>query len=129
MNMNARYISFRTFRKSGVKVDTPVWFASVNTETHYLFSAAKAGKVKRVRNSPVSQIAACDARGGSLARWHESDAFIVIDKAESTLAYELLEQKYGWKMKVINFLSRLSGRIQSRVVIRLEMREIKASTA
>ena len=123
MNINARYVSFRTFRKSGVKVDTPVWFASLNPETHYLFSAARAGKVQRVRNNPSSQIAACDARGGSLASWHNSNAFIVLDTDESTLAYRLLKEKYGWQMKLINFFSRLSGRIQNRTVIRLEMQD------
>ena len=48
MDINARYISFRTFRRSGIAVDTPVWFASIDPDSHYLFSAAGAGKVNKL---------------------------------------------------------------------------------
>ena len=74
MDINARYISFRTFRRSGVAVDTPVWFASVDPDTHYVFSAADAGKVKRVRNSSTAQMATCDLKGGTLGHWHDCHA-------------------------------------------------------
>ena len=46
----AAYFSLATFRKSGVAVETPVWFAG-DKQTYYVFSAGQAGKVKRLRNS------------------------------------------------------------------------------
>ncbi len=120
MNIKARYISFRTFRRTGLAVDTPVWFASVDPDSHYLFSAADAGKVKRVKNSSTAQMATCDMRGGSLGRWHDCHAYVVLDNAEANTAYALLTRKYGWQMRLTDFLSRLSGRIGKRTVIRLE---------
>lgn len=120
MNINARYVAFRTFRRSGLAVDTPVWFASVDPHSHYLFSAADAGKVKRVKNNPKAQIATCDMRGGNLGRWHNCHAYVVLDSAEANIAYGLLTRKYGWQMRLTDFFSRLSGRISKRTVIRLE---------
>ena len=120
MNINAQYLSLRTFRRSGVAVDTPIWFASRDPDTHYLFSAASAGKVKRVRNSSTAQIASCDARGGSLGQWHDCHAYLVTDASESSIAYGLLTKKYGWQMRLLDFFSRLSGKINQRSVIRLE---------
>ena len=120
MDINARYISFRTFRRTGIAVDTPVWFASVDPDNHYLFSAADAGKVKRVKNSSTAQITTCDMQGGKLGRWHDCQAYLVSDSAEANIAYALLARKYGWQMRLINFFSRLSGRINQRAVIRLE---------
>ena len=120
MDINARYISFRTFRRSGIAVDTPVWFASVDPDSHYLFSAADAGKVKRVKNGSTAQMATCDMRGGALGVWHDCHAYVVLDSAEANIAYALLSRKYGWQMRLTNFFSRLSGRINQRIVIRLE---------
>jgi uncharacterized protein len=120
MNINARYISLRTFRRSGAAVDTPVWFASVDPHTHYLFSAAGAGKVKRVRNGSTAQMATCDMKGGTLGEWHDCHAYLATDASESDLAYALLNRKYGWQMRLTDFFSRLTGRINQRAVIRLE---------
>ena len=114
------YISLRTFRRSGAAVDTPVWFASSNANEHYIFSAADAGKVKRIRNSSTAKVASCNARGGALGVWQDCHAYIVDDSGEIETAYSHLIRKYGWQMRLTNFFSRLSGRINNRTVIRLE---------
>jgi PPOX class probable F420-dependent enzyme len=114
------YLSLRTFRRSGKAVDTPVWFASADPSTHYVFSAADAGKVKRIRNSSAAQIASCDMRGGSLGEWHDGHAYLVTDETELERMYALLDQKYKWQMRLTNFFSRLSGRINKRAGIRIE---------
>jgi uncharacterized protein len=59
-----RYISLSlaTFRKSGVSVHTPVWFAEDNNKL-YLMTNSKSGKCKRIRNSPQVKIAPCTIRG------------------------------------------------------------------
>ena len=93
----ARYVSLRTFRKSGKAVDTPVWIAPADQKTHYIFSAAGAGKVKRIRNSSAAQLTTCDARGGSLGDWHDCHAYLVEDVGETDEAYRLLIEKYGWQ--------------------------------
>ena len=114
------YLSLRTFRRSGKAVDTPVWFASAGPATHFVFSAADAGKVKRIRNSSAAQIASCDMRGGSLGEWQDCHAYLVTDAVEIEEVYRLLDAKYRWRMRLTNFFSRLSGRINKRAVIKIE---------
>jgi len=120
MKLLTPYISLRTFRKNGQGVDTPVWFVEDTSNKIYLFSAANAGKVKRIKNSPLAELAECDMRGGSLGVWHRCNAFLVDSADESSHAYALLVKRYGWQMRITNFFSRLSGRINQRAVIRLE---------
>ncbi len=61
----AKYLNLETFRKTGLGVRTPVWFAqdvlhSARTITvFYIYSEADAGKVKRIRNDPNVRVAPC----------------------------------------------------------------------
>src|SRR5580658_9447206 len=57
-----RYISLATFRKSGVAVYTPIWFAE-DSDKLYFMTNSKLGKVKRIRNNPQVKIAPCTMRG------------------------------------------------------------------
>ena len=44
------YLNLETYRKSGVAVRTPVWFAEQGGIL-YLYTLADSGKVKRIRNN------------------------------------------------------------------------------
>ncbi|MBQ73807.1 MAG: PPOX class F420-dependent enzyme [Gammaproteobacteria bacterium] len=122
---NARYTSLSTWRRNGNEVSTPVWFAAASDTTFFCFSAADAGKVKRLRNSPRARVASCDARGGKLGEWHDAKAYLVTDDSDQTgQAYALLKQKYGIQMSITNLMSRLSGRINNRAVIRIELEKV-----
>ena len=112
----ARCLNLATFRKSGVAVETPVWFAEVEG-TYYVFSAGNAGKVKRLRNSSRARIAPCDVRGKVLGTWLDAKAVIVEGPTETKRAHAALRQKYGWQMKLADFISRLSGRRRHRAYI------------
>lgn len=57
-----RYISLATFRKNGVAVYTPIWFAEDNNKLYFMTSS-KLGKYKRIRNNPQVKIAPCTIRG------------------------------------------------------------------
>lgn len=57
-----RYLSLATFRKSGVAVYTPVWFAEDGGKL-YIMTSGKLGKCKRIRNNPQVKIAPCTMRG------------------------------------------------------------------
>jgi hypothetical protein len=57
-----RYISLATFRKTGVAVYTPIWFAEEDDKVYFLTNS-KLGKVKRLRNNPQVKIAPCTIRG------------------------------------------------------------------
>ena len=52
---HAQYINLGTFRKTGVRVDTPVWFAECH-EFFYVLSNNQAGKVKRIIHSDRRRI-------------------------------------------------------------------------
>jgi len=57
-----RYISLATFRKNGVAVYTPIWFAEDDNKLYFMTSS-KTGKYKRIRNNPQVKIAPCTIRG------------------------------------------------------------------
>ena len=119
--LQEKHISLRTFRKTGVNVDTPVWFITTDDSIHYVFSASVAGKVKRLRNSSTAQIASCDFMGGSLGEWVDCHAYLVADRAELNRAHEKFISKYGYIMRVVDFFSWLTGRLNNRAYIRIEL--------
>lgn len=57
-----KYISLATFRKTGVPVYTPIWFAEEGNNLYFMTNS-KLGKVKRLRNNPQVRIAPCTIRG------------------------------------------------------------------
>ena len=57
-----KYIDLVTFRKSGQAVHTPVWFAEHEGRL-FVMTRGDSAKVKRIRNNPRVEIAACTARG------------------------------------------------------------------
>jgi PPOX class probable F420-dependent enzyme len=117
---DARYVSLATRKRDGTEVRTPVWIAERNGR-HYVFSAADAGKVKRVRAQGRAHLAACTAQGRVLGPWVSARARIVADSATVDVAYRALYAKYGWQMRAIDWLSKLTGRYDRRAIIELEL--------
>ena len=113
------YINLATFRRDGRAVKTPVWFAR-RGDRLYVFTEGDAGKVKRLRNGPRAQVAACNVRGGLRGDWIEARGRVVDDPATERDAYSVLREKYGWQMKMVDFWSRLAGRIDSRAIVEIE---------
>ena len=113
------FISLVTFRRTGVGVATPVWFA-VHDGRLWVFSEARAGKVKRLRNDARARFAACSVRGRVHGAWHEGRAHVVADADQVREAYAALHAKYGWQMRVTDFSSRLTGRIHGRAILAIE---------
>ena len=116
----ARYVSLETFRRDGRGVRTPVWAAPRGSKL-YVFSEAKAWKVKRLRNDPHIRVAPCNARGTVKGEWVEGSGRRVEDPAVIEGAYQALLAKYGWQMLLTNLLSRLTGRIDKRAILELEL--------
>jgi PPOX class probable F420-dependent enzyme len=115
-----RYISLVTFRRRGEAVKTPVWVAELGGK-FYVFTAARSGKVKRLKNDQRIRVAPCGPRGRLQGEWIEGQARRIEDPALETAAYAALRSKYGWQMRVLNFFSRLSGRIEERAILELEL--------
>jgi len=59
---NQKYISLKTFRKTGEAVATPVWFGE-DADKLYVMTRTDMGKTKRIRNNPQVRVAPCTMRG------------------------------------------------------------------
>ena len=57
-----KYIDLVTYRKSGVGVHTPVWFAEREGRL-FVMTRPDSGKAKRIRNRPQVEVAPCTIRG------------------------------------------------------------------
>ncbi|MGH9530721.1 MAG: PPOX class F420-dependent oxidoreductase [Terriglobales bacterium] len=57
-----KYICLSTFRKNGIAVSTPVWFAEDNGRL-YVMTRNDSGKYKRIRNNSAVKVAPCTVRG------------------------------------------------------------------
>ena len=145
---HAKYLSLGTFRKNGLSVPTPVWFAQgTKSQLHdtlwrvgmdhpepsfaalsqepeqgivfYIYSASDAGKVKRIRNNPKVRVAPCDIRGNLRGEWVDAHArFCEPEEAEH--GQSLLRKKYGWMKRLGDFFSRLAGHRQTLIAVRLD---------
>jgi hypothetical protein len=115
-----RYMTLATFRRNGVEVRPPVWFAAVNGKI-YLFTAGESGKVKRLRHSPRARVAPSDVRGRVRGVWWDAAARIVTEPCLIERAHTALRVKYGWQTSLGDLFSRLTGRIQRRVLIEIEV--------
>ena len=92
-----RYISLATFRKSGVAVYTPIWFAEDNNRLYFMTNS-KLGKCKRIRNNPQVKIASCTIRGKITGP--EFPATVrILPPAEFAHARQLIKAKY-WLARV-----------------------------
>ena len=92
-----RYISLATFRKSGVAVYTPIWFAEGDNKLYFMTSS-KLGKYKRIRNNPQVRIAPCTIRG-KITGPEFPAATRIMQANEFARARKLINAKY-WLARV-----------------------------
>ena len=112
-----RYLNLESFKRDGTPVQTPVWFAEED-DVLYVYTLAKAGKVKRIRRNPRLRIAPCTIRGTVIGAWVEAEA-IIVDATTAEHGHALLRHKYGWMKRVGDLFSRLLHR--ERVVIAIRV--------
>jgi len=115
---DAKYLNLETFRKTGVGVRTPVWFAQ-ERNIFYIYTLPDAGKTKRIRNNPKVRVAPCDMRGNLRGAWVGARARIC-NEPETAHGQELLRRKYGWMKIVGDFFSRMRGRTQAVIAIEMD---------
>ncbi|HEU4388317.1 MAG TPA: PPOX class F420-dependent oxidoreductase [Blastocatellia bacterium] len=108
------YLNLQTFRKNGVPVDTPVWFAEKDGVL-YIYSLADAGKVKRIRNNSRVRLVPSDMRGKPRGEWVEGAA-VILDEQAARLAHQFLNQKY-WLKRVGDLFSKLRKRRRAVIAI------------
>jgi len=115
-----RYMSLATFRRSGAEVATPVWFAAADGR-FYVFTGGESGKVKRLRHTSRARVAPSDARGRVLGAWQDASARIVTEPRSIEKGHAALRSKYGWQMRVGDLFSRLTGRINQRAWLEIQL--------
>jgi uncharacterized protein len=104
------YISLATFRKTGAKIATPVWFGE-DGDKLYVMTRSDMGKIKRIRNNPRVTVAPCTIRGKVTGQEVAASARI-LPPEEHADARQTINRKY--------FLARLSS-IFSRADAFLEL--------
>ena len=114
--ISGAYVSFATLKRSGDWVSTPVWYAPLDG-TYYIFSAEDAGKVKRLRNFDTIKAANCTVSGKVIGDSHSGHATLLSDQSDIDKAYEALYTKYGWQMRLTDWMSKLAGKINKRTLI------------
>jgi hypothetical protein len=87
-----KYISLTTFRKSGAKVATPVWFGE-DGDKLYVMTLSKMGKTKRIRNNPQVTVAPCTMRG-KLAGPEIAATARILPPEEHSHARQTINRKY-----------------------------------
>ena len=87
-----KYICLTTFRKSGVGVVTPVWFAERDDKI-YVKTRIESGKSKRIRNNPNVKVAPSTIRGKVIGPEFSGRARI-ISPEQSGSAKEAINRKY-----------------------------------
>jgi uncharacterized protein len=87
-----KYISLKTFRKSGVAVPTPVWFAEEDGKL-YVMTRSDMGKAKRIRNNPQVRVAPCTMRGTVTGPEFAATARILLPE-EHARARQAINRKY-----------------------------------
>jgi PPOX class probable F420-dependent enzyme len=121
---DAKYLSLRSFKKNGQPVDTPVWFAVVAPERFVVFTDGTSYKVKRIRRNPKVEIARCDMRGKLLGSWQPATCRALEKSQEPervTEAYDALNQKYGFLMRIGTLLATISGRAKRRLILEIAL--------
>lgn len=104
-----KYISLTTFRKTGVAVPTPVWFAESDGHL-YVMTRSDMGKTKRIRNNPRVQIAPCTMRGKVTGPEFAATARI-LPPQEHAKARQSLNRKY-WMARIPLIWSRTDTYIE-----------------
>jgi PPOX class probable F420-dependent enzyme len=92
-----KYIDLASFRKNGVAVHTPLWFAERDGKL-YVMTRSDSGKYKRIRNNPEVGVAPCTMRGKILGPEFPARARI-LPANEWASARKLLERKY-WLIRI-----------------------------
>jgi PPOX class probable F420-dependent enzyme len=99
-------------------VKVPVWIAPLDDKL-VMYTDARTYKVKRIMNNPRVRMARCNASGKKiLGPWYEGTARIV-PKEDHAPGLAALDTKYGWQIRLFNFVARLTGRVGERVLIEI----------
>ncbi len=110
---SARYVALTTFRRTGVAVTTPVWFAPSLDEpgSFAIISVDETGKTKRLAHTDRVELQACNVRGGIEpgAPTFRGTARVVRDAADVASVRRAVVAKYGFQARFSTIADRVGG--------------------
>ncbi|GAA4399198.1 PPOX class F420-dependent oxidoreductase [Fodinibacter luteus] len=114
----AKYVELTTFRRTGVGVPTPVWFApSLDDPTLFAaISVDDTGKTKRLGHTRRVELRACDLRGrvDEGAPTYAGTARVVRDAAGVASARRAVVAKYGFPARFSDLVDSVGSRVGLR---------------
>ncbi|MBM4266384.1 MAG: PPOX class F420-dependent oxidoreductase [Deltaproteobacteria bacterium] len=114
------YVSLVTYKRDGTGVETAVWAAPLDGKL-VVFTLRDSFKVKRLRRNPKVRVARCNLTGKVLGPWEDGTGVVVDDPAYEKRAYEALDAKYGWQMRIGTFFRRIFGGLEKRVILAITL--------
>ena len=110
---NKEFLSIETFRKTGVGVKAPIWFAELDGE-FLLWTDVNSGKIERIRNNLQVMIAPCTRFGDITGEWVSARASAdetpkVVGQVEA-----LLRGKVGYRVRLLSADRQGAGPAQAR---------------
>jgi PPOX class probable F420-dependent enzyme len=121
---SAKYVSLRTFRKTGVAVDTAVWFA-MSGDDLVVTTSRETGKVKRIRNTSTVELRECTMRGEVAEGAPVVLANAVVDDSDAARQelHAIMAKKYGFMYRMMTLKSPFSRpKEPTTVMLRLSPR-------
>ena len=113
MNLNQfkdqDFLSLETFRKNGIGVKSPVWFAEEDNIL-YMWTVGESAKIKRIRNNPQVKIAPCKRFGEITGEWVEARASMDDSTAAVQHVEKLLRKKIGLGFVIFQFIDGIRDR-------------------
>ena len=97
------YMALTTYRKTGLAVTSPVWFAEMG-DALYIVTEPHSGKMKRIRNNGQVQVAPCNVRGVPKGPATDAIARELTSPTERKTADDALNAKYGIQKKLFELL-------------------------
>jgi len=114
------YVSLLSYKRDGSGVETAVWAAPLDGKL-VVFTLKDSFKVKRIRRNPKVRVAKCGVAGKLLGPWHDGTCVLVTDPAHEARAYDALNAKYGWQMRLGTLLRSLFGGLDKRCVLEIAL--------
>jgi PPOX class probable F420-dependent enzyme len=118
------FLSLETFRKNGIGVKTPVWFAREG-DALYIWTVGDSGKIKRIRNDPRVNIAPCKRFGRVTGEWTAAQASVDDSAAGVRHVEALLGRKLGFAFTTFRLIDRLRDRWKGshRVCVKVSLND------
>ena len=119
--LDGRFVSLTTFRRSGEGVATPLWFARGHG-CLYMVTHATSGKVRRLALNPDVEVARCTSAGRVTGPSYAGRALIISGDESRTAARAISRRYFRVPRSVIEWEMRRRGRGQPAVYIRVSPR-------